>query len=371
MQKSKLEELSIEYLKSYLSINSYIGCTINCAYCFLAPIKIVPMRPIKVMDEKELVEQTINSRYFKENVTVLSLNNRTDPFITTEVAESTYKILKELNDRGLENIVTVTTKGLITEEMARKLSKLENIKLVIIVTFNGINQKIQPISSEVQKNTMINISKYKSIKLLQQCRPIIKGINDNFEILNNDVLKVDLEKIIMENKASGNFKNAKIVANLPYYITTPIIMKLLEEKLDLESITVMIQKEVADRLIAIPGKKNTGAITYSVYYYASSEAILEVPKDSFIPAPEVTSKVIKLNIRKEPIITVKSSEKMFKIIKSAFTQRRKTLLNSLVNTKIIENKSKGIAVLQKLGLNENVRPEELTLEQFAKISDNL
>ena len=187
MQKSKLEELSIEYLKSYLSINSYIGCTINCAYCFLAPIKIVPMRPIKVMDEKELVEQTINSRYFKENVTVLSLNNRTDPFITTEVAESTYKILKELNDRGLENIVTVTTKGLITEEMARKLSKLENIKLVIIVTFNGINQKIQPISSEVQKNTMINISKYKSIKLLQQCRPIIKGINDNFEILNETV----------------------------------------------------------------------------------------------------------------------------------------------------------------------------------------
>ena len=197
------------------------------------------------------------------------------------------------------------------------------------------------------------------------------ALYDNFEILNNDVLKVDLEKIIMENKASGSFKNAKIVANLPYYITTPIIMKLLEEKLDLESITVMIQKEVADRLIAIPGKKNTGAITYSVYYYASSKAILEVPKDSFIPAPEVTSKVIKLNIRKEPIITVKSSEKMFKIIKSAFTQRRKTLLNSLVNTKIIENKSKGIAVLHKLGLNENVRPEELTLEQFAKISDNL
>ena len=187
MEETKLKELSIEYLKSYLSINSYIGCTINCAYCFLAPIKIVPMRPIKVIDEKELVEQTVNSMYFKENVTVLSLNNRTDPFITHEVTESTYRILKELDDRGLKNIVTVTTKGLITEEMAKKLSELKNIKLVIIVTFNGINQKIQPISPEVQKNTMINISKYKNIKLLQQCRPIIKGINDSFEILNETV----------------------------------------------------------------------------------------------------------------------------------------------------------------------------------------
>ena len=182
-----MEELSIEYLKSYLSINSYIGCSINCAYCFLAPIHIVPMRPIKVMDEKKLVEKTINSVYFKKNVTVLSLNNRTDPFISSEVAESTYKILKELNDKGLENIVTVTTKGLVTEKMAKKLSELKHIKLVIIVTFNGINQKIQPINPEVQKNTMINISKYKSIKLLQQCRPIMKGINDSFEILSETV----------------------------------------------------------------------------------------------------------------------------------------------------------------------------------------
>ena len=148
-------------------------------------------------------------------------------------------------------------------------------------------------------------------------------------------------------------------------------MKLLEEELDLESITVMIQKEVADRIIAIPGKKNTGAITYSVYYYAETEAILEVPKDSFIPAPEVTSKVIKLNIRKEPPVKPESKEKMFKTIKNAFTQRRKTLLNSLVNTKMIENKTQGAEILKKLNLNENVRPEELTLENFAEISNNI
>ena len=148
-------------------------------------------------------------------------------------------------------------------------------------------------------------------------------------------------------------------------------MKLLEEELDLESITVMIQKEVADRLIAIPGEKNTGAITYSVYYYADSEAILEVPNNSFIPEPEVTSKVIKLNIRKEPIVKPQNKDKMFKIIKCAFTQKRKTLINSLTNNKIFTNKEQGINILKELGINENARPEELNLEQFAEISDKL
>ena len=197
------------------------------------------------------------------------------------------------------------------------------------------------------------------------------SLYDNFELINNDVLKVDLQNIIKNEKEEGIIKNAKIVANLPYYITTPIIMKLLEEELELESITVMIQKEVADRLIAIPGEKNTGAITYSVYYYAESEGILEVPNNSFIPEPEVTSKVIKLNIRKEPAVTPKDKEKMFKIIKNAFTQKRKTLLNSLTNNKIFENKQQGIEILKKLNISENTRPEELTLKQFEKISDNL
>ena len=197
------------------------------------------------------------------------------------------------------------------------------------------------------------------------------SLYNNFELINNDVLKVDLKNIIEKEKAEGKIKNVKIVANLPYYITTPIIMKLLEEELELESITVMIQKEVADRLIAIPGEKNTGAITYAVYYYATSETIMEVPNSSFIPEPAVTSKVIKLNIRKEPIVTPKNKEKMFKVIKCAFMQKRKTLLNSLTNNKIFENKNQGIELLKSLQINENIRPEELTLEQFEKISDNL
>jgi 16S rRNA (adenine1518-N6/adenine1519-N6)-dimethyltransferase len=156
---------------------------------------------------------------------------------------------------------------------------------------------------------------------------------ENFEIINNDVLKVDLSNIIKNNKSS-KIKRAKIVANLPYYITTPIIMKLLESKLNIESITVMIQKEVADRLIAKPGEKLAGSITYTVYYYCESEKVLEVPNSSFIPEPEVTSEVIKMNLRKEPVVKVKDHKRMFAVIKAAFMQRRKTLLNSLTNGQI-------------------------------------
>ena len=192
---------------------------------------------------------------------------------------------------------------------------------------------------------------------------------DNFELLHNDILKVDLNSIIKKEKEQSDIKQVKIVANLPYYITTPIIMKLLEDKLDLDSITVMIQKEVADRLIATPGDKDTGAITYSVYYYATSKSLLEVPKDSFIPEPEVTSEVIKLEIRKEPPVEVKNKEVMFRIIKSAFMQRRKTLLNALTNTKVFLNKEEGLKILNKLNLPEDVRAEKLTLQDFADITN--
>ena len=194
---------------------------------------------------------------------------------------------------------------------------------------------------------------------------------DNFELINDDILKVNLKQLISQEKTTSNINNVKVVANLPYYITTPIIMKLLEEELDLESITVMIQKEVAKRLSAIPGQKDTGAITYTVYYYANVQEVIEVPDNCFIPEPDVTSEVIKLNIRKEPIVTPKNKEKMFKVIKCAFMQKRKTLLNSLTNNKIFENKNQGIELLKSLQINENIRPEELTLEQFEKISDNL
>lgn len=187
----------------------------------------------------------------------------------------------------------------------------------------------------------------------------------NFELINDDILKVDLEKIIKEN----NYESVKVVANLPYYITTPIIMQLLERRLNIQSITVMVQKEVAERLTAIPGSKNSGAISYSVYYYCIPEVIIDVENLKFIPAPEVDSQVIKLELRKNPIVNPVNEQLFFKIIKASFMQRRKTLVNSLLNGGIIRNKEEILEILKKLNINENVRGEALTIEQFCEISN--
>ena len=193
---------------------------------------------------------------------------------------------------------------------------------------------------------------------------------DNFELINNDVLKVDLNKLISENKHE-TIKHAKVVANLPYYITTPIIMKLLEERLDIESITVMIQKEVADRLVAKPGEVNTGAITYAINYYTKPSRIYEVDKTSFIPAPEVNSTIIKLDVLKTPSVKVENEELMFKIIKSAFMQKRKTLLNSLTNSNLFGNKDEIEKILQEFNIDLKIRGEKLTLAEYAQIADYL
>lgn len=281
------------------------------------------------------------------------------------ILEETRFIMKKYNIRANKNL---GQNFLINEEVVKNIVGCSNIEKEDLVI------EIGPGLGTLTKYLLEKAGKVICIELDTKMLQILEdrfSLYNNFELINNDVLKVDLKNIIKKEKEEGKIKNVKIVANLPYYITTPIIMKLLEEELELESITVMIQKEVADRLIATPGEKNTGAITYSVYYYADSEAIMEVPNSSFIPEPEVTSKVIKLNIRKEPPVKPESKEKMFKTIKNAFTQRRKTLLNSLVNTKMIENKTQGAEILKKLNLNENVRPEELTLENFAEISNNI
>lgn len=190
---------------------------------------------------------------------------------------------------------------------------------------------------------------------------------ENFILINEDILKIDLKKLIEEN--INDLKNVKIVANLPYYITTPIIMKLLEDRLNINSITVMVQKEVADRIAEKPGEKLSGAITYSVNYYAIPEKVTLVGKESFIPSPEVDSEVIKLNIRKEPPVKVENEEMFFKLIKVSFMQRRKTLLNALTNSGLITNKEKLKQVLEKMNLDLNIRGEKITLEQYAKLAN--
>ena len=281
------------------------------------------------------------------------------------ILEETRFIMKKYNIKANKNL---GQNFLINEEVVKNIVGCSNIEKEDLVI------EIGPGLGTLTKYLLEKAGKVICIELDTKMLQILEdrfSLYNNFELINNDVLKVDLKNIIKKEKEEGKIKNVKIVANLPYYITTPIIMKLLEEELELESITVMIQKEVADRLIAIPGEKNTGAITYSVYYYASSEDIMEVPNSSFIPEPEVTSKVIKLNIRKKPIVTPKNKEKMLKIIKYAFMQKRKTLLNSLTNSKVFENKHQGVEILNSLEIKENARPEELTLEQFKTISDLL
>ncbi len=188
---------------------------------------------------------------------------------------------------------------------------------------------------------------------------------DNFKVLNNDVLKVDLKTLIANEK----IKNTKIVANLPYYITTPIIMKLLEERLDIETITVMIQKEVADRLVTKPGTGDTGAITYTIHYYTEPKRVIEVPNTAFIPVPKVNSTVINLNILKKPRVTVKDEAKLFEVIKTAFMQKRKTLVNALANSSKFGTKEQIEKILQTLEIDNKIRPEKLTLEEFTQIAE--
>lgn len=257
---------------------------------------------------------------------------------------------------------------LIKEEVVEQIvesAKIEKEDLVIEVG-PGLGSLTKYLLEKAGKVICIELDK-KMIEILNDRF----FLYSNFELLNQDVLKVDLKELIQKEKSEGKIKHVKIVANLPYYITTPIMMKLLEEQLEIESITVMIQKEVADRLIATPGEKETGAITYTVYYYATAQGVIEVQKDSFIPEPEVTSKVITLKIRKKPPVQTENKEIMFKIIKNAFMQRRKTLANALVNTKIFNNKEDAVQALKEIGLDENIRAEKLTLEDFANLSNKI
>lgn len=239
------------------------------------------------------------------------------------------------------------------------------------ITKNDLIIEIGPGLGNLTEFLLEKAGKVIAIELDQRMLEILGdrfSLYNNFEIINEDVLRVNLNELISKNKNS-EIKNAKIVANLPYYITTPIIMKLLEDKLDIETITVMVQKEVADRLIAIPGEKLSGAITYSVYYYATSENVTIVENNSFIPEPEVDSEVIKLTIRKNPPVKLLNEEHFFKLIKVSFMQRRKTLINALVNGGIIKCKEDAKKIFDDLKMDYNMRGETLSIEKFAEISN--
>ena len=207
-----------------------------------------------------------------------------------------------------------------------------------------------------------------AIEIDDKLIPILKdnlSEMDNFFLLHKDALKVDFQKLLSEHP---EFSSVKVVANLPYYITTPILMSLLEKKLSFRSITVMVQKEVALRMKAAPGTKDYGALSLAVQYYSKPEIVQEVPPHCFIPRPNVSSMVIHLQLHEKAPVSVKDSALLFKTIKFSFMQRRKTLVNALSSGFHLDKKDLQ-ALLSSLSYSENVRGETLSLEDFALISD--
>lgn len=209
-----------------------------------------------------------------------------------------------------------------------------------------------------------------SIELDTRLLPVLEetlGEFDNVEIVNADVMKTDLHALIKE-KFQG--MDVVVCANLPYYITSPIITMLLEEKLPIKAITVMIQKEAADRLSTPVGSRDSGAITVCTNYYAEVKHLFNVSRGSFMPPPNVDSTVIKLQIRPEPAVKVSDEKKFFRMVKAAFAQRRKTAVNSIASGMGL-SKTAVAESLQKSGLDVNVRAEKLTMEELALLSENL
>lgn len=206
-----------------------------------------------------------------------------------------------------------------------------------------------------------------SIEIDRTLEPVLKTTLagfDNIKIHFADVMKTDLEKLINEEFPGMSLS---VAANLPYYVTSPILMKLLEEKLPFENIVVMVQKEVAERIVAKPGTKDYGALTLAVSYYADAEIITTVPAESFVPAPKVDSAVVSMKLLKEPPIDAPEKD-YFRLVKASFAQRRKTMLNALSNAGFYGSKDDIKAVLESLGYDSNLRGETLSMKEFSEIA---
>ncbi len=228
----------------------------------------------------------------------------------------------------------------------------------------GIGTMTQYLAEEAREVIAVEIDK-NLIPILEDTL----SAYDNVSIINEDILKVDINQIVQERNGG---KPIKVVANLPYYITTPIIMALFESHVPLQSVTIMVQKEVADRMQVGPGTKDYGALSLAVQYYAKPEIITRVPAACFMPRPNVDSTVIRLSRYEHPRVQVTDEKYLFAVIRASFNQRRKTLANGLsnagnlgVNRKMVEE------TLEEMGLSAMVRGEALTLEQFAELSDRL
>jgi len=220
------------------------------------------------------------------------------------------------------------------------------------------------LTSELAERAEKVVSIELDTRLLPVLSQTLNGF-DNIEIVNDDILKVDLHSLIKENFGD---RKVSVCANLPYYITSPVIMKLLESRLPIEKIIVMVQKEAADRICASVGDRDSGALTAAVNYYSTAEKLFFVPRGCFLPSPKVDSEVISLKLLKENPVNPKDEKLFWQVVKSAFAQRRKTAVNSLSSGLSIE-KSAVLQILTDLGFDENIRAEKFTLKDFERIAD--
>ena len=231
----------------------------------------------------------------------------------------------------------------------------------------GIGALTAAAAEEAGKVIAIEIDK-KLIPILQETL----SEYDNIQIINQDILKTNLIELLEQNKEINGqtLEGVKIIGNLPYYITTPIIMKILEQGVPADSITIMLQKEVADRIKADPGSKIYGALSVAVQYYCTVAHVANAPKEVFIPQPKVDSTVIRLDIRKEKPVMLNSEEAFFAVIKAGFGQRRKTLLNSLTGIYGL-SKDETLAVIKTAGIDPIRRAETLSIKEFANIANSI
>lgn len=249
---------------------------------------------------------------------------------------------------------------------------LEKIVSATELTSNDCVLEIGPGAGTLTRLLAQSGAKCVAVEIDKALVPILTetmGEFENFKLINNDILKVDLKKLVEEEFDSKYFH---VIANLPYYITTPIVMALLENHLPVASMTLMVQKEVADRMCAACGGKDYGALSVAVQYYAEPKVICKAEPHCFIPQPKVASSVVHLRVGEKPTVSVGNEEMFFALVKSAFGQRRKTLVNALSKSPYLSvEKEKVISALGSIGLSTDIRGEKLSIEQFAKLSDIL
>lgn len=277
------------------------------------------------------------------------------PRITKEVVQKYgFKFSKSLGQNFLidENILNKIIDGAaVTKED------------YVIEVGPGIGTLTQALADQAKAVVAVEIDKSLLPILAETLGPF-----KNVSVVNGDVLKLNLHELIQERFGGAP---VKVIANLPYYVTTPIIMKFLEESLPLKNMVVMIQKEVADRMQAKPGTKDYGALSVAVQYYCEPKIITRVPPSAFIPQPSVESAVIRLTLLESPRVKVKDEEMLFQVVRAAFGKRRKTLLNALSSSDLGVDKEQVKAALAKAKIEENRRGETLTIEEFGLLADSV